>query len=161
MSEPESFDRRFGRHLRGWAARVPGGPAAARAASEALAPGFEALVAALLVRAAGRRAGAEALASGVGAALGARLLRDRIGRPRPGDRPDGGFPSRHAAAAVAIARAVGRRRPAMRPWLIAAAAAGLIGRVADGQHDPADIAAGALLGWSVDAAVGRAVGDGR
>jgi membrane-associated phospholipid phosphatase len=161
MSGPDSLDRRFGRRLRVAVDRIPGGRGAACAASDALAPAFEALVVSLLMRPSGRRAGVEALASGFGAAAGALLLRDRIGRTRPGGRPDGAFPSRHAAAAVAIACAVGRRRPQLRPWLAAAAGAGLVGPVVDGQHDPADIAAGALLGWAVDAAVGRLLGDGR
>jgi len=161
MSEPDSLDRRFGRRLRGAVDRIPGGRGAACAASDALAPVFEALVASLLVRQSGRRAGVEALTSGVGAATGALLLRRRIGRRRPGGRPDGAFPSRHAAAAVAIACAVGRCRPQLRPWLAVVACAGLIGRVVDGQHDPADIAGGAILGWAVDAAVARLPGDGR
>lgn len=153
-----SFDRRAGQRVRNGIARLPGGAAASRIASGALAPAFEALVAALLVRSHARRAGVEALVAGAGASLAARAARDAIARPRPGPRAEGGFPSRHAAAAVAIARAVARRHPGLRPWVAAAAAAGLVGRVATGQHDPGDIVAGAALGWSVDRLVARNAG---
>jgi undecaprenyl-diphosphatase len=150
-----SFDRRVGQRVRAGIAALPGGRGASRAASELLAPAFEALVVALLVRSQARRAGLEALVAGGGASLAARVARDAIARPRPGQRAEGGFPSRHAAAAVAIAGAVARRQPRLGPWLFAATAAGLVGRVAVGQHEPADIVAGAALGWSVDRLVAR------
>ncbi len=150
-----SFDRRMGQRVRDGIAALPGGVTASRAASDALAPAFEALVAALLVRSHARRAGLEALVAGAGASLAARVARDAIARPRPGLRADGGFPSRHAAAAVAITGAVTRRYPGLRPWVAAAAAAGLVGRIATGQHDPGDILAGAVLGWSIDRLVAR------
>jgi undecaprenyl-diphosphatase len=150
-----SFDRQVGQRVRNGIAAFPGGATASRVASDALAPAFEALVAALLVRSHARRAGLEALVAGAGASLAARVARDAIARPRPGPRADGGFPSRHAAAAVAIACTVTRRHPGLRPWVVAAAAAGLIGRVATGQHDPGDIVAGAALGWSADRIVAR------
>jgi membrane-associated phospholipid phosphatase len=155
MANFGSFDRRVGRRVRGSIEAIPGGAAASRAASEALAPAFEALVASLLVRSHARRTGFEALVAGAGASLAARAARDAIARPRPGPRLDGGFPSRHAAAAVAIAGAVTRRHPGLRPWVAGAAAAGLVGRVATGEHDPGDILAGAVLGWCVDRLVAR------
>jgi membrane-associated phospholipid phosphatase len=108
------------------------------------------VVALLILRRGRRRTGLHALASGVAAAMAARALRDRVGRPRPGDRPDGGFPSRHAAAAAAIARAASRREPRLGRALAAAAALGLAGRVATAEHDPADIAAGAALGLAAE-----------
>lgn len=156
MMELGSFDRRLGQWMREALASVPGGPRVSRVASTSLAPTFETLVVALLTRPRARRAGVEALLAGAGASTVARLARDAIGRPRPGSRADGGFPSRHAAAAVAITRAATRHHPRLRPWLAVAAIAGLAGRVADGQHDPSDIVAGAILGWSVDGLVGWA-----
>lgn len=153
-----SFDRRIGDALRQAVSAVPGGGAAGHLASEALAPGVRALLVAMLVRGAGRRAGAEAVVAGISASVIAREMRDRIGRPRPGGRTEGGFPSRHAAAAVAIARAVSRRHPALGRCVAAAAVAGLAGRVVTGHHDPADIIAGAGVGWAVDATVERLIG---
>ena len=158
MTKLGSFDRRLGQRVRDGLARVPGGPRVSRVASASLAPAFETLVVGLLARPRAHRAGFEALLAGAGASTVARLARDAIGRPRPGSRADGGFPSRHAAAAVAITRAAARHHPRLRPWLAGAAFAGLAGRVADGQHDPSDIVAGVILGWSVDCLVGWATG---
>ncbi len=155
MEPSDSLDRRLGRTVREWLAAVPGGPRAATIASDALAPVFTAVVVGLLARPAGRRAGLQAGIGAVAAAGLARVLRDGIGRPRPGDRADGGFPSRHAAASVAIARAVCRNRPRVGRVLGPAAMLGLAGRVATGEHDPGDILAGAALGWYVDAIVAR------
>ncbi len=151
-----SIDRRLGADLRRRYGRgAPG--AAGQVAAEALSPAFRLVVAALIVVPRTRRAGAEALASGTLAAVAARVARDRLGRPRPGPRADAGFPSRHAAAAVAIARAAGRVEPRLRLPLALAAAAGLAGRVLTGEHEPGDIGAGAALGWAVDRAVERLV----
>lgn len=154
------IDRRAGARLRGAVAVVPGGRRAAGWAAAALSPGFRLAVAVMIARPASRRAGLEALVAGVAAALGARLLRDRLGRRRPGPRTDGGFPSRHAAAAAAIARAAGRHHAGLGGALGAAAAVGLAARVACAEHEPADIAAGAALGLAADRAVERLVGDG-
>jgi membrane-associated phospholipid phosphatase len=153
-------DRRAGAALRSATARVPGGVTGARWSAEVLGPGFRAVVVALLAQRAGRRAGAEAIASALLAAGVARALRDRLGRPRRGSRTEGGLPSRHAAAAVAIARAVGHHRPRLGAALMAAAIVGLTGRVAARHHDPADIAAGALVGVGAHAVV-RALSQGR
>jgi membrane-associated phospholipid phosphatase len=141
-----ALDRRAGDAIRRAAGRVPGGPAAARAAAGALSPAFRIVVALLIIRGGRRRTGLHALASGVVAATAARALRDRLARPRPGDRPDGGFPSRHAAAAAAIARAASRREPGLGRVLAAGAAVGLAGRVAAAEHEPADVLAGIALG---------------
>jgi undecaprenyl-diphosphatase len=122
-----------------------------------LSPAFRALVAVMVLvprtRATGTRAGIAAVA----AALLARGLRDSIGRRRPGDRAEGGFPSRHAAAAVAIAHTAGRRDPRLGAALGAVALAGLVGRVACAEHEPGDILAGAALGVAVGEAVTRAL----
>jgi membrane-associated phospholipid phosphatase len=149
------MDRRAGAALRDAVAALPGGRRVAGAAADALSPGFRVLVAVMIVRAPSRRTGLEALAAGVGAATAARLLRDRLGRRRPGPRGDGGFPSRHAAAASAIAAAAGRRDPSLGRALAVAAAVGLAGRVASAEHDPADIAAGVALGLATARALER------
>ena len=156
MRRPQSIDRTLGRVIRALVALVPGGTRAGRMAGDALAPAFRGLVAGMLLRPALRSGGIEVAAAGVLAASAARLARDRIARPRPGTRSEGGLPSRHAAAAVAIARSASRRHPRMRPWLVAATTVGLVGRVVAGHHDPADIAAGAALGWAADRLVERA-----
>lgn len=156
MRRPQSLDRSLGRAIRALVAVIPGGTRAGRVAGDVLAPAFKGLVAGMLVRPALRPGGIEVLAAGTLAASAARLARDRIARPRPGIRTEGGLPSRHAASAVAIARGASRRHPRMRPWLFAAATVGLVGRVVAGHHDPADIAAGAALGWASDWVVERA-----
>jgi membrane-associated phospholipid phosphatase len=145
----DDLDRRLGAAARRRLRRVPGGRALAWLAANALGPSFRTLVAALLLTAGRRRTGVEALAGSAIASWSARLLRDRLGRPRPGRRSEGGFPSRHAAAAVAITRAVGRGDRSAGRLLAAAAALGLAGRVASAEHDPADVVAGAALGWAV------------
>ncbi len=144
------LDRRAGVRLRG--DRASDARAAALAA-RSLAPVFRLAVTGMVALPATRRPGAEALASGVLAAAAARLLRDRLGRPRPGCRPEGGFPSRHAAAAVAIARAAARADRRLGAGLGVLAGVGLVGRVLVGEHEPADIGAGAALGWLADRAV--------
>jgi len=131
---------------------------AAAALSAGLAPAFRLVVAAMIVSRPGRRAGLEALAAALGAAGAARVIRDAVGRPRPGPRGDGGMPSRHAAAATAIARAIGRHHPGLAPLLAVAAGAGLAARVAVAEHDPADIVLGAALGWTADRLVQRLAG---
>ncbi|MEW6583562.1 MAG: phosphatase PAP2 family protein [Actinomycetota bacterium] len=148
-------DRRAGAALARATARLPGGATAARLAAAALSPAFRGVVAMLLASRARRRSGVDALASSVVAATAARLLRDRLRRPRPGPRADGGFPSRHAAAAVAITTSVRRRDPRLGAALAVAAAVGLAGRVAARHHDPADIAAGAVLGAATASALAR------
>lgn len=139
-------DRRLGQNFRARVAGVPGGSGMARVAAMALSPAFHFAVGAALMRPGSRAVGVRMLAAGAGAALVARELRDRIGRPRPGDREDGGFPSRHAAAATAITLTAAGRRPLTALLLAAIGAVGLLGRIGSGQHEPADIAAGALLG---------------
>ena len=151
-----SFDRRLGQAIRTAVASLPGGAVVARAAAESMAPAFEGIVVAMLTRPGLRRSGVVAGAAAVCAATSARVARDAIGRPRPGERPDGGLPSRHAAAAVAITCAVVRRHRGLGRVLGVAAAVGLLGRIATGDHDPADIAAGALVGASADWKIGRA-----
>ena len=158
MGRAHSFDRMLGQAIRARVAALPGGVWAGRLAGDALAPAFQGLVAGMLARPALRRSGIEALAAGALASTAARVARDRIARPRPGARTEGALPSRHAAAAVAIARVVSRRHPGLRPWLAAAAGAGLVGRIVTGDHDPADIVAGAALGWAADRLIERVGG---
>ncbi len=146
------LDRRLGAAIRHGAGRLPGAPALAGRLAGGMSPAFRVTVGALMLHPATRPAGVRALAAGAGASLAARVLRDRLGRRRPGARADGGLPSRHAAAAVAIARAVARRDRRIGVLLGGAACAGLVARVVVAEHDPADIAAGAALG-AVTAAV--------
>lgn len=154
------IDRSAGARLRRGVAALPGGRAGAALAAGALSPGFRLMVALMIARASSRRAGLEALAAGVGAATAARLLRDRLARRRPGARAEGGFPSRHAAAAAAIARVASRHHRGLGRALAAATAVGLVARVASADHDPADIAAGAALGLATARVLERVVGDG-
>jgi membrane-associated phospholipid phosphatase len=153
MNRLTGMDRRAGAALRTIVARAPGGARGARMAASGLSPGFRLLVAAMIAAPSSRRLGLEAGAAGVGAAVAARLLRDPLGRPRPGSRPGGGFPSRHAAAATAIGRAVARRHRAAGAVVLAAALVGMAARVATAEHDPADIVAGAALGLAAEGAL--------
>ena len=140
------YDRRLGESIRTRVARVPGGSILANIASRALSPGFHLAVGAALLTRRHRVTGVLMLLSGVISAVTARVLPDHIARPRPGEREDAGFPSRHAAASSAIALTAVSRRPILGLALAAFAAIGVVGRVATGQHDPADVAAGGLLG---------------
>ena len=158
MGRLTRMDRDAGVALRAAVAAMPGGRRAAAAAAGTLSPAFRVLVALMIARAPSRRTGLEALAAGVGAAMAARLLRDRLGRRRPGPRDDGGFPSRHAAAAAAIAAAAGRRDRSLGRALALAAAVGLTARVASADHDPADIAAGVGVGLLTARALERLLG---
>jgi membrane-associated phospholipid phosphatase len=149
-------DRRLGAAIRAAAPPdVPAGRAAAAAAA-VMSPAFRVLVGVLCIRRGTRRTGLRALVAAVLAATAARVLRDALGRPRPGPRREGGFPSRHAAASAAIAEAVARDMPAAGAALRAAALIGGFARVADGHHEPADIAAGGALGAAMAAGVSRA-----
>jgi membrane-associated phospholipid phosphatase len=148
-------DRRLGRAIRARARAHAPADAWAAVAARALSPAFRVLVAVMVVMPGTRGAGVRMGAAGVLAALVARALRDRIDRRRPGARADGGFPSRHAAAAVAIAYAAGRRDARFGAALGTAALAGLSGRVICAEHEPADILAGAALGVAAAEAVTR------
>lgn len=149
------LDRRLGAAVRAAAARTRWGPPAARALASAMSPAFRLVVAGMILRPASRQAGLRALAAGAGASLIARAARDRLGRPRPGRRADGGFPSRHAAAATAIALVACQADRRLGAALAAGAAAGLAARVAAAEHEPADIAAGVALGAASAACLER------
>jgi membrane-associated phospholipid phosphatase len=149
------LDRALGRRAREAVARRPAAASALAVAANGMAPAFQAVVAAGCLGRGTRRRGLTALAAGVAAALLAREARDRIGRRRPGPRVQGGFPSRHAAAALAITTAVVDDDRRLGAALAGVAAVGLTGRVTDGQHDPADIVAGAALGVAVGLAARR------
>lgn len=146
-------DRDLGRAIR-LAARESGSEPALRLAGNALSPAFRVLAVLMALRRPTRTAGIAALAGAVVAASAAKVLRDAIGRPRPGARAEGGMPSRHAAAATAIASAAGRHGVG-GPVVAVAAATGLLGRVVTGDHDPLDIAAGALVGLAAAGTVAR------
>lgn len=148
------MDRALGQRVRDIATR--GGVAAPlRVAGLALAPTFRGLLVALAARRRTRPAAIEAVAASLLAAGAARVLRDAIGRPRPGPRNDGGFPSRHAAAAAAIAGSTGAHGIGV-PVIGIAAATGLLGRIVAGDHDPADIGAGVALGLFASVVCGAA-----
>ncbi len=153
------MDRRLGARLRRAAGALPGGPEAAALAAAAMSPAFRVTVAVMIARPGSRRAGLEALAAGVVAATAARLLRDRLARPRPGRRAEGGFPSRHAAASAAIAVTAARHHRGLGRALAAAAGVGMLARVASAEHEPADVAAGAALGLAAARALERVAGD--
>lgn len=148
-------DRRLGAAVRRVARRTPGAESAASRTAVAMSPAFRVVVALLISSRRTRRTGLRALAAAVAAAMTARVLRDALGRPRPGPREEGGFPSRHAAASVAIAATVARDLPRAGTALAAAAGVGGLARVAHGDHEPADIAAGAVLGLLTGAVVAR------
>jgi membrane-associated phospholipid phosphatase len=153
MQRLSRIDRRLGDAVRRTVAAVPHGPPAASAIAAIMSPGFRVAVAVLIARRGRRGTGIRALGSGVAAAVAARLLRDRLGRSRPGARREGGFPSRHAAAAAAIAATVGRGDPGLGRILGAAAVLGGLARIADAEHEPADIAAGTALGLAIASAL--------
>jgi membrane-associated phospholipid phosphatase len=153
------MDRALGRQVRDGAARV-GVAEPLRFAGRALAPAFRGMLVVLVWRRRTRSTAIEAILASLLAAGVARMLRDAIGRPRPGPREDGGFPSRHAAAAAAIAASTAGRSVGV-PIIGAAAVTGLFGRVVSGEHDPADIGAGVALGVAASAicrTVARVVG---
>lgn len=139
-------DRRVGTLARQRVGAVRGGPEVARLLADATAPAFQAMVGALIVLPGSRATGLRALAAGGAAATLARLAREAIDRPRPGSRTGGGFPSRHASTATAIALVVARDRPVLGGLALITAAGGLAARVASADHDPLDIVAGAGLG---------------
>ena len=142
-------DRRLGARIRAAVARVRGGPTVARALAGATSPVFQMAVGATLAARGTRLTGAQMLAAGAGGATVARVLRDAIARPRPGARDEGGFPSRHAAAATAIAGVALSRGHRWGAMLALGAAVGSLARIATADHEPADIAAGAVLGAMV------------
>ena len=140
------LDRRLGAAIRRAIEAVPHGARVSTLVAATMSPAFRVAVALMVADRAHRRSGLESLGAAVGAAITARLLRDRLGRRRPGSREEGGFPSRHAAAATAIAATVSRRHRRLGRSLTIAAALGMAARIATAEHDPADIAAGAALG---------------
>ena len=151
----DRLDRALGARLR---ARLAGRPRTARAlaiAADALSPLYRAVVLVLILWRPTRARGVRALVAAVSAAVIAKGMREAIARPRPGLRADGGLPSRHAAAAVAITGIVAQRRRGLGLPMAAITAFGLLGRVSSGDHEPADIVAGAVLGGLVASAVGR------
>lgn len=159
MGTLAAVDRRLGQAMRARIGAHPAVDRAARIAAAGLAPAFEGMVAALVAERPTRAAGLRAGSAAVCGALVAKGLRDAIGRPRPGERAEGGFPSRHAAAATAIVRSIGRSNRHVGRALGVVAAIGLVGRIATGEHDPADIVAGAAVGgateWAVAALSGQ------
>lgn len=145
------LDRRAGQALREIVNQRPEALRVAQVGSEAFAPTFRLAVAAAVMGRATRRQGVHALLSAGTAAGVARLARDAIGRPRPGSRREGGFPSRHAAAGAAIATSASKAPPGIGATLWVAMAIGSACRVATGEHEVGDVVAGAALGVLVAA----------
>ncbi len=143
------FDRRLGDAIRSRVGSIPGGRSGAAVIASTMSPAFRVVVGLLIADRRRRGTGMRALAAGVASAMAARALRDRLGRRRPGPRTEAGFPSRHAAAAAAIATAVACREVRIGRALAGAAAIGSLSRVATAEHEPGDIAAGAALGVAI------------
>ena len=126
-----------------------------------MSPAFRVAVAVMILRRRTRATGLRCLGAGVAAGMAARVLRDRLGRRRPGERADGGLPSRHAAALTAIARTAAAGAPRLGRAMAVGAVVGMAARVAAAEHDPADIAAGAALGLASARAVAVLAGGQR
>lgn len=142
-------DRRAGRMVRARVDALPGGHETARLAADTMAPAFQLLALGLMLMPGSRLVGLRAAIAGAVAGFLARVARDAIGRPRPGDRDEGGFPSRHAASSAAITVVVMRERPVIGAAAAVMGATGLVARVASADHEPLDIVAGAGLGTAV------------
>lgn len=116
-------------------------------------------------------AGRHMLVSGVMAAMTKTTVKRIVHRTRPNVLMDEGlyetgwfgpnvgpwqsFPSGHSALSVAVASAAGRAYPEIR-GVATAAALGVVGvQVLRGAHFPSDVAAGALIGLSAEAAEHR------
>lgn len=145
----DQFDRDLGERLRGHVGARRRLAEIFGLAADVMSPAYRVLVLTLILWRPTRNRGLRALAAAVLAALIARRVRDGIRRPRPGTRPEGGLPSRHAAASVAIAAVLSERRSGLGLPLALITAIGLLGRVTTGDHDPADVIVGAVLGGMV------------
>ena len=155
------LDRRLGHAVRRLVGSLSWGPSAARVTARLMSPAFRVAVAVMILRRRTRATGLRCLLAGVAAGMSARMLRDRLRRPRPGDRADGGLPSRHAAASAAIARTAAAGAPRVGRAMAVGAAVGMAARVAAAEHDPADVAAGAALGLASARAVALVAGGER
>ena len=148
------LDRALGRRMRAGVSSE--GARRARLVSGGMAPAFQALVGVMIAVRRTRRTGVILLIAAVTAALIALVARDRLDRRRPGPRADGGMPSRHAAAAAAIASALGQRGSMLSPLAWIGVAAGSAARVLAGDHEAGDVLAGAALGTVIGRLMGRA-----
>jgi undecaprenyl-diphosphatase len=63
------------------------------------------------------------------------------------------FPSGHTAGAVAVARAVSREYPTVRPVALGLAVAAGAAQVVRSKHYISDVVAGAVIGWAADTLV--------
>jgi membrane-associated phospholipid phosphatase len=157
----ERYDRELGERLRGRVGARRGLAELFGVAADVMSPAYRVLVLTLILWRPTRARGLRAFAAAVLAAVIAKRLRDAIRRPRPGPRPDGGLPSRHAAASVAIAAILVDRRSGLGLPVALITAIGLVVRVTTGEHDPADVIAGALLGGIVARVTVRMTGGRR
>jgi membrane-associated phospholipid phosphatase len=145
----DRYDRELGESLRGQVGARRRLAEVCGLAAGVMSPAYRILVLTLILWRPTRARGLRALAAAVLAASIAKRLRDTIRRPRPGTRPGGGLPSRHAAASVAIAAVLTERRTGLGLPMALITAIGLLGRVATGDHDPGDVIAGVVLGGIV------------
>lgn len=117
----------------------------------------------------GREGTRTALNALVQATVISESLKRLTGRERPFDAGDDtvfrgplrghhSFPSGHAAAAFAIAGAVGHCYPDMKGWLYLGAALVGLSRVVSGFHYPSDVFVGAGIGLSSARRAGRGGG---
>ena len=150
-----SGDRRLGAALRSRARRTPALVRGADLTASGMSTVFRAGVALAIVARPTRGAGVQAAVAAEIAARIAGVARTRLGRRRPNPSADAGFPSRHAAAAAAIAAIAAAHDRRVGALAATSAAVGLTARVLAGRHEPADIVAGVLLGLSAAAIVRR------
>lgn len=76
----------------------------------------------------------------------------------PNDGPRQSFPSGHAAAGVAVARAIGRACPEYRTAAGIGAGVIVAAQLLRGAHYPSDVVAGTVIGLAAEAAVNRLSG---
>lgn len=122
-----------------------------------------------LLRAGLRMLASEAVATGAKALVKHHVARTRPGKmlkdgrysrqtDRNGDKDDGpwnSFPSGHTAGAVAVGRALVREYPVAAPAVAVAATIVALVQPFTGAHFPSDVAAGAAIGLTSEAAVDR------
>ena len=114
-----------------------------------------------------RRFAASVGAAGLAAYLGAKVVKERVGRGRPGDvfeqivrreNASGyGYPSGHAAEAAAMATVIASRLPLVWQWVpVALVTSVATGRLFFGAHLPHDVLGGAAMGTLIGGSINLA-----